>query len=61
MNILNPQEIADLTMEFQVPLDIRYDRLESLKWRIAKAIELDRQQMFSNLIDYKENEKVYHY
>ena len=60
--ILPPEAMVDLAMKFQVPWEISLDKLATMRWRIQKAIELDRKQIFASLTsNYSNNEKVYHY
>lgn len=54
--------MVDLAMKFQVPWEISLDKWATMRWRMQKAIELDRQQIFASLTtNYSNNEKVYHY
>ena len=60
--IAPPEAMVDLAMKFQVPRKISLDKLATMRWRMQKAIELDRQQIFVSLTtNYSNNEKVYHY
>jgi len=60
--IAPPEAMVELAMAFTVPLEVGYDREAIMRWRMQKAIELDRQQIFASLTsNHSNNEKVYHY
>ena len=48
---MESEDIANLVIRMNVPLEYKYDKLASLKWRITKAIELDRNDIYSQLIE----------
>jgi hypothetical protein len=60
--IAPPEEMVELAMKYPVPWEISLDKWATMRWRMQKAIELDRQQIFASLTsNHSNNEKVYHY
>lgn len=55
--MLTAQELADLVMQMKVPMPI-YDKAERIKWRIAKAIGMDRIQIYAALTEINTNKET---
>ena len=48
---MTSEEIASIVIQMKVPLEYKYDKLASLKWRIMKAIDLDRECLFTEFLE----------
>ena len=60
--IAPPEAMVELAMKYPVPWKISLDKWATMRWRMQKAIELDRKQIFASLTsNHSNNEKVYHY
>ena len=43
-------EIVDIVLKMKVPLKIKYDKLETLKWRLQKTVELTETSLIREMI-----------
>jgi hypothetical protein len=60
-DIIPSEATVDIVMKMSVPLEYKYDKDASIRWRILKAIELDRQQMYQILTQKLINNEKVHY
>lgn len=49
--------IIDIVLKMEVPVNVKYDSENRLKWRLKKAIDLTRQEMLGLIKSYEQNRK----
>lgn len=42
--------IVDMVLKMEVPLKVKYDKLESLKWRLQQAVDLTKSYLIRELV-----------
>ena len=42
--------IADMVLKMEVPLEVKYDKLEALKWRLQQAVDLTKSYLINELV-----------
>lgn len=49
--------IIDIVLKMEVPVNVKYDSENRLKWRLKKAIDLTRQEMLGLIRSYEQNKR----
>ena len=42
--------IVDVVLKMEVPLEVKYDKLEALKWRLQQAVDLTKSYLIRELL-----------
>lgn len=42
--------IVDIVLKMELPLEVKYNKLEALKWRLQQAVDLTKSYLISELV-----------
>lgn len=42
--------IVDMVLKMKVPLEVKYDKIETLKWQLSQAVDLTKSYLIKELV-----------